>query len=157
VFLFYYLNLPPSPLPHSTEDGEFELQESDELQVTADDLEEELAEEPQMMQHAEMWDRYLAYVETTQQAWAKPSMDTDEYRKERALIYYNQGVLVPAYLALLTTSISTLPLPDSLSTCRCCYCARSLRAQSRDHGLGSTRLSLHSASADRSLRRPLKA
>jgi len=48
--------------------AEMELKEDEELGVTDEDFAAEAMELPQMMQHAEMWDNFLAYVATA----AKP-------------------------------------------------------------------------------------
>eukprot|EP00965_Chrysotila_dentata_P069291 2289936-Pleurochrysis_carterae.AAC.1 len=57
-----------------------ELDEDDELAVTEDEFAQECTEVPQMMEHAGMWDHFLAYVEAAEKPWAKPEADTDDYR-----------------------------------------------------------------------------
>eukprot|EP00965_Chrysotila_dentata_P148654 4908625-Pleurochrysis_carterae.AAC.1 len=68
-----------------------ELMDDEDLEVTAEELAREEQEEPQMLEHAGMWDHFLDYVEAAERAWAPPESDTDEYRKERALELFNLG------------------------------------------------------------------
>ena len=106
----------PSPLspPPSlylcvpAEDGAYQAHEDDELFLTPEELEAEAQEEPQMMAHAAMWDRYLAYVAKTQEEWAAAPADTDEYRKGRAVEYFNLGTR--SYLCTLLLLYSLHPL-----------------------------------------------
>eukprot|EP00965_Chrysotila_dentata_P057609 1910602-Pleurochrysis_carterae.AAC.1 len=65
--------------------------EDDELEPTAEELAQEEREEPQMVEHAGMWDHFLDYVEAAEREWAPPERDTDEYRKERAVELFNLG------------------------------------------------------------------
>ena len=68
---------------------EFELEEDDELSLTAEELAAEEEEEPEMQRHAGYWDNFLDLVRETQRPWAKPEEDTDDYRKSRALKLFN--------------------------------------------------------------------
>eukprot|EP00965_Chrysotila_dentata_P067811 2243877-Pleurochrysis_carterae.AAC.1 len=38
-----------------------------------------------------MWDNFLAYVIAAEKPWASPENDTDEYRKARAVDFFNLG------------------------------------------------------------------
>lgn len=69
--------------------GEIELDDDDDLEVTEEMLEAEEAEESQMMQHATYWDHFLALVVSIEAPWALGSADTDEYRKGRAVSCFN--------------------------------------------------------------------
>eukprot|EP00965_Chrysotila_dentata_P081733 2698262-Pleurochrysis_carterae.AAC.1 len=64
---------------------EVELAEDEELEVTVAELEQEEQEEPQMLEHAAMWDHFLDYVEAAEKPWAEPDLETDVYtaRSER--------------------------------------------------------------------------
>eukprot|EP00965_Chrysotila_dentata_P096838 3200496-Pleurochrysis_carterae.AAC.1 len=66
-----------------------ELEEDSELGVTDEELAQEESEVPQMMQHAEMWDHFLSYVMAAERPWASPEDDTDDYRKARAVEFFN--------------------------------------------------------------------
>eukprot|EP00965_Chrysotila_dentata_P121719 4023803-Pleurochrysis_carterae.AAC.2 len=46
--------------------AEMELEEDDELDVTEEELAAEADEVPQMMEHAGMWENFLAYVEAAE-------------------------------------------------------------------------------------------
>ena len=76
------------------EAGELRGQEEDELNLAqCEPSEEELSreedEEPVMMMHAGIWDRFLAMEAEAQREWADPEGDTDEYRKGRAVSFVN--------------------------------------------------------------------
>ena len=73
----------------AADQGEFELEEDDELNVTEEELCAEEAEEPEMMLHAKYWDNFLDLIRETQRPWAKAEDDTDDYRKGRALNLFN--------------------------------------------------------------------
>ena len=68
-----------------------EIYEDAEYAPTLEEIEEEEREEPTMMQNAEAWDDFLAYVNLVQTPWASPDEDTDVYRKMRALQFFNAG------------------------------------------------------------------
>ena len=44
-----------------------------------------------MMQNADAWDDFLAFVALLQSDWATPDEDTDNYRKKRAVEFFNAG------------------------------------------------------------------
>ena len=69
--------------------------DGDEYEGTDDDVEAERQEEPQMMKDADRWDRFLAWVRDVHSPWLS---DTDEYRKERALDYFNHCTPCPAHI-----------------------------------------------------------
>ena len=64
-----------------------EIDEDDEYAPTLEEIEEEEREEPTMMQNAEAWDDFLAYVNLVQTPWASPDEDTDVYCK----IFFLEG------------------------------------------------------------------
>ena len=63
--------------------------EGDEFAPTEEEIAAERDEEPDMMLHADMWDRFLAWVRAIQAPWES---DTDEYRKGRAVEYFNHSM-----------------------------------------------------------------
>ena len=71
-----------------------EIDEDDEYNPSAEDIAEEEEEEPLLMANAGAWDNFLAYVHLVQEQWADPESDTDIYRKEMALKYFNAGAFV---------------------------------------------------------------
>lgn len=77
------------------DDGEFEMDidEDDEYAPSAEEIEAEETEEPLLMSNAGAWDDFLEYVGLVHQDWADkdPEMDTDLYRKEQAVRYFNAG------------------------------------------------------------------
>jgi hypothetical protein len=93
-FLLRMASCPPDILDDEiatcvNDQGEIELDDDDDLEVTEEMLEAEEAEEPQMMQHATYWDHFLALVVSIEAPWALGSADTDEYRKGRAVSCFN--------------------------------------------------------------------
>ena len=83
------------------------MEEDDDLYLSEEEDETEDAEDKQMLEHASMWDRFLAYVGATQVPWATPAADTDTYRKERAVDYFNKGTC--CYLVNLAPLTSQHP------------------------------------------------
>ena len=73
----------------NADDGEFELEADDELNVTEEEIAAEEDDEPTMMQNAKYWDDFNALVEEAQKPWAAPDDDTDDYRKKRAVAFFN--------------------------------------------------------------------
>eukprot|EP00965_Chrysotila_dentata_P006173 201596-Pleurochrysis_carterae.AAC.1 len=78
-----------------TSAAEIEFDEDEELAVTADELAQESSELPQMMEHAGMWDNFLACAEAAERPWASPDFDDDDYRKTRAVEFFNFGEHAP--------------------------------------------------------------
>ena len=70
---------------------EMEIDEDDDYAPTEDEIRQEEEEEPTMMQNADAWDDFLAYVALLQSDWATPDEDTDNYRKKRAVEFFNAG------------------------------------------------------------------
>ena len=52
-------------------------------------MRQEEAEEPLMMSNADCWDRFLALVSASAAPWPQGDADTDDYRKGRAVEYFN--------------------------------------------------------------------
>ena len=63
----------------------------EEFDPTEEEIAAEEQEEPLMMTNAEAWDNFLAYVRLCQADWAEPDEDTDLYRKQMAVEYFNAG------------------------------------------------------------------
>ena len=72
-------------------DGEQTMEEDDEYAVTEEEVEAEEKKEPLMMQNAGFWDNFLDLVRARQKQWAQRDADTDDYRKERAVEFFNLG------------------------------------------------------------------
>ena len=68
-----------------------EVDEDDEYAPTEEEIADEEEEEPLMMSNAEAWDDFLAYIELLQEPWAAPEADDDNYRRKRALEFFNAG------------------------------------------------------------------
>ena len=80
------------PCARASDAGELELDEDDELnlgQVTAEELQQEEQDEPDMMKNAAKWDNFLALEAEAKREWAKPEDDTLEYREQRAVDFFN--------------------------------------------------------------------
>jgi hypothetical protein len=72
-------------------DDEMEMDDDDEYSPTEEDVEREEELEPIMMQNAARWDHFFALVESISRPWPQGDMDTDEYRKGRAVEVFNLG------------------------------------------------------------------
>lgn len=64
-------------------------EDDDEYAPTPEELAEEEAEEPTMLEHAKFWDNFLAWVREIQSEW--DNSDTDEYRRMRATSWFNHA------------------------------------------------------------------
>ena len=73
---------------------EEEMELDEEYAPTEEEIEEEESLEPLMMQNAQAWDNFLIMVSDFARPWPQGSPDTDEYRKGRALTYFNNMALV---------------------------------------------------------------
>ena len=49
-----------------------------------------------MMKNAEVWDNFLEYIQLAQADWAAEEDDTDLYRMQRAVEFFNKGTCTPA-------------------------------------------------------------
>eukprot|EP00965_Chrysotila_dentata_P210087 6185679-Pleurochrysis_carterae.AAC.1 len=58
------------------------------------------------MEHAQMWDNFLAYIEAAERPWASPDEDTDEYRKERAVEFFNLAGVLATDIYTLNTELA---------------------------------------------------
>ena len=84
------IDLVPGTVQEMMQGGVEEMElEGDEFQPTDEEIEAEKNEEPVMIQHAEMWDRFRAWVRCVQEPWTQ---DDDDYRDERALEYFNHAL-----------------------------------------------------------------
>ena len=77
----------------TNDDGEIELEMTDELHVTQAQTDAEAADEPEMMKHAGYWDDFLALMAESVRAWACAEEDTDEYRQGRTVKAFNLGAV----------------------------------------------------------------
>lgn len=93
------------------DDGEFELEADDELNVTEEEIAAEEEDEPTMMQNAKYWDDFIALVNEAQKPWAVPEDDTDEYRKQRAVDFFNVANVRAAFPALAPSMACFPPQP----------------------------------------------
>ena len=87
--------------------GEFEMDHDPEYVPTAEEIEDEEAEEPLMMSNADKWDRFLDYVRQTSAPWPQGEADTDDYRKGRALEAFSLGAAVANDLLKLKPTMLT--------------------------------------------------
>jgi len=78
----------------TNEEGEQEMDDDDEYEPTAEEVAQEEAEVPIMMQNAARWDRFLRLVRMLQAPWPQGDADTDEYRKSRAVELFNSASVV---------------------------------------------------------------
>ena len=78
----------------ANDSGEQAMEFDSEYAPTASDIEEEEKEEPLMMQNATRWDNFFNLVRASQAPWPQGEVDTDEYRKGRAVEAFNLGALV---------------------------------------------------------------
>ena len=78
------------------EDGLQQMESDDEYEPTAEELAAEEEEEPLMMKNAEVWDNFLEYIQLAQADWAAEEDDTDLYRMQRAVEFFNKGACTPA-------------------------------------------------------------
>ena len=74
--------------------GEEMMEEDDEYAPTEEEIEQEENEEPLMMQNALAWDNFIALIAETSRPWPQGAADTDDYRKGRALAYFNKMSVV---------------------------------------------------------------
>ena len=75
-----------------------------------EDMEREEELEPLMMKNAGRWDNFFALVESISRPWPQGEMDTDEYRKERAVEVFNLGAqCANDLLELKPTMMSWVP------------------------------------------------
>ena len=88
--------------------GEEEMNLSgDEFDPSEEEIAAEAAREPLAKQNAGRWDRFLSWVRSTEDRWLE---DSDDYRKQRALIYCNGARAVSRDLyALKPTMASWVP------------------------------------------------
>ena len=84
----------PEMAAFANETGEQEMEFDPEYAPTEEEVEQEVQEEPLMIQNAARWDRFLALVRASQKQWPQGEADTDEYRKGRAVEAFNLGSAV---------------------------------------------------------------
>ena len=70
---------------NSDDQEEMDL-DDDAFAPSADEIRIEEDEVPQMMSHADMWDRFRAWVFSIQEPWTS---DDDDYREQKAVEYFN--------------------------------------------------------------------
>lgn len=70
-------------------DGAQAMELDDEYAPTEEEIAQEEAAEPEMMANAARWDRFLALVHTGSAEWPQGAADTDDYRKGRAVEWFN--------------------------------------------------------------------
>ena len=113
-FLLRVASAPVDCIPEMAEsrnaDGEMELDDDDEYTPTAEEIEEEEAEEPQMMKDADRWDNFLALVRGSQATWPQGEADTNEYRQGRAVSAFNLGGAVARDILELKPTLLTWTL-----------------------------------------------
>ena len=82
----------------------------DEFEPTDAEVDAEAEREPLVILNADRWDRFLSWVRDIEVPWAKEEEDTDEYRRQRALLYCNGARAVSRdLLALKPTMASWVP------------------------------------------------
>lgn len=102
-------NLDADMAEMANEDGEMDLQEDDELHLgepSAEDIAAEAEAEPAMMRAADVWDNFLALELEARREWATPEADTDEYRKQRAVAFFNAAIKTARDLRALNPELS---------------------------------------------------
>eukprot|EP00965_Chrysotila_dentata_P117360 3878902-Pleurochrysis_carterae.AAC.4 len=58
------------------------------------------------MEHAGMWDHFLECVEAAERPWASPDADTDDYRKARAVEFFNLAGTLSNDIYKLSTELA---------------------------------------------------
>ena len=92
------------------DNGEMEMEEDEEYSPTEEDIEREEELEPLMMKNAARWDHFFGLVESISRPWPQGDMDTDEYRKGRAVEVFNLGAqCANDLLELKPTMMSWVP------------------------------------------------
>jgi len=104
-------DMTPDMASMTNQQGELELEEDDELNMghctrTAEELNQEEHDQPTMMLHAGMWDHFLDMNAEAKRPWAPPSEDTDDYREERAVAFFNLAGPVANDLYALNPDLS---------------------------------------------------
>ena len=74
--------------PAEEEGAGIEYDDEDPYAPTEEEIAAEEDEEPLMVRHAVMWDNFLGWVRDIQSEWTS---DTDEYRKQRAVRWFNHS------------------------------------------------------------------
>ena len=94
----------------TNDDGDQEMDLDDEYAPTDAEIQHEEEEEPLMLNNAERWDRFLDLVRQLQKAWPQGELDTDDFRKGRALAMFNLAVpVVRDLLELKPTMLTWVP------------------------------------------------
>ena len=70
-------------------DGAQAMELDDDYAPTEDEVAAEEADEPLMMLNAARWDRFLAHVRCGSAEWPQGDANTDDYRKGRAVDWFN--------------------------------------------------------------------
>lgn len=83
------------------------MEPDDEYAPTAEQIEQEEREEPLMIANAGRWDRFLALIHYNQRPWLQGAADTDQYRQNRALRFFQLAVPVVRDLLELKPSMLT--------------------------------------------------
>ena len=84
-----------------------DLDDDDEYGPTVEDIAVEEAMEPVMMHNAKRWDNFLELVLELQREWAEGELDTDDYRKQRALRCFLAGSKVAVDLIELKPTMKS--------------------------------------------------
>mmetsp|Transcript_13807 Transcript_13807/g.29920 ORF Transcript_13807/g.29920 Transcript_13807/m.29920 type:complete len:207 (+) Transcript_13807:1497-2117(+) len=74
----------------------------DEFAPTDEEIAEEETAEPEMMQHAQIWDNYMTWVRMVQVPWTD---DADEYHDQRDVEYFNYSMQCSRNLLRLKPAI----------------------------------------------------
>ena len=88
-------------------DGEMEMDFDEVYAPTEEEVAAEEDEEPLMMANAQRWDNFIALIESSARAWPQGAEDTDEYRKARAVEYFNLAAVVACDLLELKATMGT--------------------------------------------------
>ena len=90
--------------------GEEVMDYDPEYAPTEEQVEEEELLEPLMLQNAQAWDNFLNLVRELQRPWPQGATDTDDYRKARAVSYFNcMAPVCSDLLRLKPTLLSWVP------------------------------------------------
>ncbi|KAL1520725.1 hypothetical protein AB1Y20_022293 [Prymnesium parvum] len=85
-------------------DGREAMDADDEFDPTSEELQAEAEAEPEMMSNADKWDHFLALVRLVESKWDR---DDDDYRKLRAVSWFNQMAICYADLMQLKPTMQS--------------------------------------------------
>ena len=97
--------VPDSVQEFMNDDGTEDMDvDGDDFAPTDEEIQAEEKAEPTMMAHADMWDRFLAWVRNVQEPYER---DDDDYRQKRAVEYFNHSIACSRDLIALKPTLQS--------------------------------------------------